>query len=92
MFVTKLYNGYTDCSLLLAQFPLYVAPKTTRRTERTRGIINVPFARVEAIRRSLFVRAPTHLNHIMFVRDDIDLFHDSLGQSRKKVISYIKEL
>ena len=92
MFVTKLYNGYSDCSLLLAQFPLYVAPRSTRRTERTRGIMNVPFARVEAVKRSLFVRAPMHLNQMMFKRNDIDLFHDPLGQSRKKIISYIKEL
>ena len=92
MFVTKLYSGYSDCSLLLAQFPLYVAPKPTRKTEKTRGIIHVPFARVDAVKRSLFVRAPMHLNHMLFKRDDVDLFHDSLGQSRKKIRSYIKEL
>jgi len=92
MFVCKVYKGHIDSSALLNCFPLYAAPKTTRITERTRGVMNVPFARVETVKRGIFVRTPSHVNELMFKCKDVDMFSDSLREFRAKVLAYIKQL
>ena len=92
MFVGKIYKSSIDSTALLDSFPLYAAPRPTRGTERTRGVMNVPFARVDTVRRSLFVRAPTHVNDCVFHCQDVDMFHDSLREFRAKVSAYIKQL
>ena len=85
VFVEKLYKGVLDSPLLLSRFPLYAAPITTRRIEGARGVINVPFARVDTVKGALFVRAATIINNFMFDNTDVDLFHDSMGEFRAKV-------
>lgn len=52
----------------------------------------MPFARVDTVRRSLFVRAPTYVNDCVFHCQDVDIFHDSLREFRAKVSAYIKQL
>ena len=75
MFVEKLYKNRIDSSELLDCFPIYAAPKSTRKTDRTRGVINVPYPMVETVRRSTFVRAPIHVNDILFAcKESIDLY------------------
>ena len=64
LFVGKVCKGKIYSSELLNNFPLYAAPRSTRMTERTRGIMAVPFARVDTIKRSLFVRAPIRVNEL----------------------------
>ena len=90
MFVAKLYKGSIDSTTLLERFPLFVAPRTTRRTDRTRGILNVPYARVDTVKGSVFVRAPTVINEVMFECNDVDMFHDSLREFRKKVNKHLR--
>ena len=92
MFVAKLYKNHTDCAALLAHFPLFIAPRATRNTEQARGVFHVPFARVDAVQRSLFVRAPSFVNKFLFQCTDADVFHDSLRELRANVSTYVKEL
>ena len=89
LFAKKLYSGHIDCPSLLDCFPLYVPPKSTRKTPRSRGIMNVPFARVDTVKRSLFVRAPMSINGLMFEWNEVDMFGDSQREFRAKVSSYV---
>ena len=86
------YKGYIDSSELLGSFPLYVTPRQTRETERTRGVIHVPFARVDTVKGSLYVRGPMHVNEMLFVCKDADIFHDPLREFRSIVKTYVKRL
>ena len=92
MFIEKLYKSRIDSPELLDCFPIYAAPKSTRKTDRARGVINVPYARVDTVRRSLFVRAPIRVNGILFACEDLDIFHDSPSEFRAKVLAYVKQL
>ena len=86
------HKGNINYSELLSYVPLYAAPRSTRMTERTQGIMAVPFARVDTIKRSLFVRAPIHVNELMFNCTDVDMFNDSMREFRAKVSEYIQQL
>ena len=90
MFVAILHRHHTDCADLLAHFPLLIAPRTTRNTEQVCDNFHVPFARVDAVQRSLFVRAPSFVNNLLFQCTDADVLHDSLRELRVKVSTYIK--
>ena len=91
LFVEKMYKGRIDVPALLACFPLHVPSKATRKTERN-GVMNVPYARVDTVKRSLFVRAPMHINEIMFECEEVDMFHNSQTEFRAKVLAYVKQL
>ena len=54
--------------------------------------MNVPFARVDTVKGSLFVRAPTIINNLMFENTDVDLFHDSMREFRAKVTLHTKNV
>ena len=54
--------------------------------------MNVPFARVDTVKGSLFVRPPTIINNFMFENTDVDLFHDLMGEFRAKVRLHTKNM
>ena len=54
--------------------------------------MNVPFARVDTVKGSLFVRAPTIVNNFMFENTDVDLFRDSMREFRAKVKLHTKNM
>ena len=87
-----MHKSRIDSFELLDCFPIYAAPKSTRKADRARGVTNVPYARVDTVRKSLFVRAPIHANDILFACEDIDMFHDSPSEFRAKVKAYVKQL
>ena len=76
MFVSKLYHRKIDSSELLTCFPLYVTPIARKLTESSRGLMYISFARVDTIKRGLFVRAPVHVNDFLFNCNNADMFHD----------------
>lgn len=92
MFVSKVFHGKFDSSELLECFPLHVAPKLIRMTEQARGVMHVKYARVDTIKRGMFVRAPSHINDFLFKCSDVDMFHDTLREFRGKLTAYVKQM
>ena len=71
---------------------MHSRPLVPRQTWRFTGVINVPYAMVDTVRRSLFVRAVIRVNGILFACEDLDMFHDSPLEFRAKVLAYVKKL
>ena len=91
MFLRKIFSGRFDSPSLLERFPLHVAPRGIRPTAQGRGVLHVPFSRVNTIKRGMFVRLPNFVNAFLSTCRDADLFHGSLGEYRSKVLAYVKQ-
>ena len=60
MFIRNVFSGRISSAFILQAFCLSVPCRTTR--QQTSTLLNVPFARVNAVKSGLFVRLPRQLN------------------------------
>ena len=84
LFIRNLYKHKINSSYLLESFPL-AAPS---RALRNPVIFHVPYARVNTVKASMFVRIPRHYNSFNNACREADIWHCSADQFRKHVISY----
>ena len=82
-FMRSIFSGRIDCIELVSKFSL-VAP--VRRSRHT-GLFHVPFGRVNAVKRSLFIRLPSVLNGFLRECPEADFFQPSCDW-RSLVLQY----
>ena len=84
MFVRNVFNERIDSPFLLQSFSL-AAPA---RVSRHPVLLHVPFARVNTVRDSLFIRIPRATNAFIRDRCTADLFNDGFYSYRVQVVKY----
>ena len=89
MFIYKVHSRKVDSPFLLESFPLHVPTRLTRTSSHV--LFHVPFARVETVKRSVFVRAP-HAINVFLSACPVDTFHDRAGVFQSAVKSYVRRL
>ena len=89
MFIYKVHSRKVDSPFLLESFPLHVPTRQTRTSSHV--LFHVPYARVEAVKRSVFVRAPHAINEFLSACP-VDTFHDRAGVFQSAVKSYVRRL
>lgn len=85
LFIRKVHRHIIDSSFLLEHLPLSV-PK---RSFRHRAVFDVPFGRTNTIKNSFFSRAPRLCNEFLDRNRDIDLWTDSRGMFRKRLLQHV---
>ena len=65
LFVYKIILGRIDSAQLLGSIPLHVPARLTRGGNAQ--LLHVPFARVDSVKRGLFVRAVQHFNSFIHI-------------------------
>ena len=86
LFLRNLFHSRHDSSTLLCSFSLH-APT---RSIRTRKLLYEPRARVDTVKRGLFVRAPKLVNTFLRKVPEADFFADTAGSFKAHVLKYIK--
>ena len=81
MFIRNVHRQVIDSSYLLQHLPLAVPARNVRRP----ALFHVPYARVNTIKRGLFVRIPEACNELMNVSREADIWHQSSYQWRRTV-------
>ena len=81
MFIRNVHRQAIDSPYLLQHLPLAVPARNVRR----QAIFHVPYARVNTIKRGLFVRIPEACNDLINVRREADLWHQSYYQWKRAV-------
>ena len=89
LFVYKIHSGQVDCPFLLQSLPLNVPTRLTRSAPNT--VFHVPFARVETVKRGVFVRASRAINEFLSTCQ-VDVFHDGPRVIRSAVVSFARRL
>ena len=89
LFVYKIHSGQVDCPFLLQSLPLNVPTRLTRSAPNT--LFHVPFARVETVKRGVFVRASRAINEFLSTCQ-VDVFHDGPRVIRSAVVSFARRL
>ena len=84
-FLHSILNSRIDSPYHLSRFSVHVPPRALRRTP----LLNVPYARIQAIQSSLFVRLPKTYNENMNVIPNIDIFHQNFSQFKSCIKSHI---
>ena len=87
MFLRNIFAGKVRSSLLLQSFSLNVPNRATRQQPLT--LFSIPYARVSTVREGMFVRLPKHVNSFIGKCTRADMFADTLGSFRSKVMSCI---
>ena len=72
-FMRSIFSGRIDCIELVSKFSL-VAP--VRRSRHT-GLFHIPFGRVNAVKRGMFIRLPSVLNGLLRDCAEADFFQPS---------------
>ena len=88
MFLRNTLLCKIDVQNLTSSFSFY-APT---RSARTRSLLYVPPARVSTVQNSMFNRLPRALNAFSDKCREVDLFFDSLGVFKARVVKYISAL
>ena len=83
LFIRDVFNGRILSESLLQAFSLSVPCRTTR--QQTSTLLNVPFARVNAVKNGLFVRLPSQFNRFLERVPSADMFGDGYYAFRSKV-------
>ena len=81
LFIRNIHNHKIDSPYLLEAFPLAVPP----RVHRHWTLFNVPFARTNTIKSSMFVRIPRVCNRFLDANRDVDVWNTSLADFKKRV-------
>ena len=81
MFIRNVHRQAIDSPYLLQHLPLAVPARNVRR----QAIFHVPYARVNTIKRGLFVRIPEACNDLINASRDADLWHQSCYQWKRTV-------
>ena len=90
-FVRSVFGGRLDCSYLVAKFALVVPGRRSRHT----GVLNVPFGRVDTVKRSYLIRVPKLVNEFLHRTPHEDMFQPTayfranLAEYANSVGSYI---
>ena len=85
IYLRNIMRGKVDAPDLLGSFPLHVPPRSTR----TPTLFTVPRARVRTIESGMFCRIPKQMNAFLAENVNTDIFFDSSGDFRAKVIDYV---
>ena len=85
LFIRNVHRHVIDSSFLLAHLPLSVPTRLFRQ----RAVFNVPFGRTNTIKNSFFSRAPRLCNEFLDRNRDIDLWTDSRGTFRKRLLRHV---
>ena len=90
MFIRNVFSGRISSAFILQAFCLSVPCRTTR--QQTSTLLNVPFARVNAVKSGLFVRLPRQLNGFLESVPAADMFSDGFYAFRSKVKQFAATL
>ena len=90
MFIRNVFSGRISPAFILQAFCLSVPCRTTR--QQTSTLLNVPFARVNAVKSGLFVRLPRQLNGFLESVPAADMFSDGFYAFRSKVKQFAATL
>ena len=60
-FVRSVFGGRLDCSYLVSKFALLVPGRRSRHT----GVLNIPFGRVDTVKRSYLIRVRKLVNEFL---------------------------
>ena len=85
MFLRSIFSGRIDSPFLLGSFSLAVPARVTRQ----QALFNIPYARVNTIKKGLYVRLPQTVNMFLSQCARADLFCDTLYSFRALVIAYM---
>ena len=88
LFLRNIMRGKVDAQVLLESFPLHVPPRSTR----TLTLFTVPRARVKTVETGMFCRLAKNMNAFLASDLGADLFYDSFGVFRVRVINYVIHL
>ena len=88
LFLRNIMRGKVDAQVLLESFPLHVPPRSTR----TLTLFTVPRARVKTVETGMFCRLAKNMNAFLASDLGADLFYDSFGVFRARVINYVIHL
>lgn len=89
LFVHKILSGKVDSAFLLGSFPLHVPARHTRAMVST--LMDVPYGRVETIKRGLFCRAPGQFNAYLLTCPHSDPFACTFSAFRSQVRSFVRQ-
>ena len=81
MFVRNVHRHCIDSAYLLEHMPLAVPVRNTRR----QGLFHVPYARVNMVKRGLFVRIPELCNGFLDTNRETDVWSTSAAEWRGAV-------
>ena len=81
MFVRNVHRHCIDSAYLLEHMPLAVPVRNTRR----QALFHVPYARVNAVKRGLFVRIPELCNEFLDTNRETDVWSTSAAEWRRVV-------
>ena len=84
MLLRNIHNNKIDSLSLVEAFPLAIAP----RSLRTRVLFHVPYARVNTVKNSLFVRIPRVCNMFLNSVQTADVWHTGIVGFRKALVGY----
>ena len=90
MFIRNVFNGKILSASLLQAFSLSVPCRATRQQANT--LLNVPFARVNAVKNGLFVRLPKQMNSFLASVPGADMFGDGFYGFRSKLKRFAASL
>ena len=88
MFMRNLFNSRHDSPLLLSYFCVH-APTRSIRTQR---LFYEPRARVNTVKRGLFLRVPQLANLFLRSVPEADFFADASGIFKSRVLRYISSI
>ena len=84
IFIRNIHCHRIDSPFLLERFPLAVPPRELRNW----CLFNVPYARVNTVRSSMFGRVPLVSNRFLNGNRDVDIWCTSFGDLKKRVIAF----
>ena len=90
LFVHKIFTGRIDSPFLLESFSLQASTRYTRAMPHT--IIHIPFARVDTVKRGVFVRAPRNTNMFVNAHPEVDALSDATATIRRHLKAHVKSL
>ena len=84
LFLYKIFHGQIDCPELVAYFPLSAPSRRIRKVK----LWHIPFARVNTIKNSMFIRIPTSCNALLTSDSSVDFFASTLASFKSAVASF----
>ena len=84
LFLFKIFHGQIDCPELVNYFPLSAPSRRIRHIK----LWHIPFARVNTIKNSMFVRIPASCNALLNSDSSVDFFTSTLASFKTAVASY----
>ena len=84
LFLFKIFHGQIDCPELVKHFSLSAPSRRTRDNK----LWHIPFARVNTIKHSMFIRIPTTCNALLTSNSSIDFFTETLASLKTAATSF----